>query len=67
MASLVEAHPAFSLEAERAYRRFGDKPLMEQFLQDLARAKAPGRPDVPARAAARKTMRASAVTGASVR
>ena len=41
MASLVEAHPAFSLEAERAYRRFGDKPLMEQFLQDLARAKAP--------------------------
>ena len=64
MASLVEAHPTFSLEAERAYRRFGDKPLMEEFLQDLARAKAPRRPDVPARAAARKTMRASAVTGA---
>ena len=41
MASLVEAHPTFSLEAERAYRRFGDKPLMEEFLQDLARAKAP--------------------------
>ncbi|MGO8178751.1 adenylate/guanylate cyclase domain-containing protein [Rhizobium leguminosarum] len=41
MASLVEAHPAFSLEAERAYRRFGDEPLMEEFLQDLARAKAP--------------------------
>ncbi|NKM65032.1 adenylate/guanylate cyclase domain-containing protein [Rhizobium leguminosarum bv. viciae] len=41
MASLVEAHPAFSLEAERAYRRFGDKPLMEEFLQDLARARAP--------------------------
>ena len=41
MASLVEAHPTFSLEGERAYRRFGDKPLMEEFLQDLARAKAP--------------------------
>jgi len=41
MASLVEAHPTFSLASERAYRRFGDKPLMEEFLQDLARAKAP--------------------------
>lgn len=41
MARLVEAHPAFSLEAERAYRRFGDRPLMEEFLQDLAKAKAP--------------------------
>ena len=41
MANLVEAHPTFSLEGERAYRRSGDKPLMEEFLQDLARAKAP--------------------------
>ncbi|TIP95887.1 MAG: tetratricopeptide repeat protein [Mesorhizobium sp.] len=41
MAKLVEAHPAFSLEAERGYRRFGDRPLMEEFLQDLAKAKAP--------------------------
>ena len=41
MAKLVEAHPTFSLEAERAYRRFGDRPLMDQFLKDLARAKAP--------------------------
>ena len=41
MANLVEAHPTFSLEAERAYRRFGDRPLMDQFLKDLARAKAP--------------------------
>jgi adenylate cyclase len=30
------------LEAERSYRRFGNKPLMEQFLNDLTRAKAPG-------------------------
>lgn len=41
MANLIEAHPAFSLERERAYRRFGDRPLMDQFLSDLARAKAP--------------------------
>ena len=41
MANLIEAHPTFSLEAERAYRRFGDRPLMDQFLKDLARAKAP--------------------------
>ena len=41
MANLIEAHPTFSLEAERAYRRFGDRPLMDQFLSDLARAKAP--------------------------
>ena len=41
VAKLIEAHPTFSLEAERAYRRFGDKPLMDQFLKDLARAKAP--------------------------
>ena len=41
MASLIETRPAFSLEAERAYRRFGDKPLMDEFLRDLARAKAP--------------------------
>ncbi|RWB32898.1 tetratricopeptide repeat protein [Mesorhizobium sp.] len=41
MAKLIEAHPEFSLEAERAYRRFGDRPLMQEFLQDLAQAKAP--------------------------
>ncbi|MBB3236920.1 adenylate/guanylate cyclase domain-containing protein [Phyllobacterium endophyticum] len=41
LTSLIETRPTFSLEAERAYRRFGDKPLMDEFLQDLARAKAP--------------------------
>ena len=41
MANLIEALPTFSLERERAYRRFGDRPLMDQFLSDLARAKAP--------------------------
>lgn len=41
MANLIEAQPTFSLETERAYRRFGDRPLMDEFLSDLARAKAP--------------------------
>jgi adenylate cyclase len=41
MASLVRADPEFSLGDERVYRRFGDTPLMERFLEDLARAKAP--------------------------
>ena len=41
MASLVKAKPDFSLQSERDYRRFGDSPLMKQFLADLARAKAP--------------------------
>ncbi len=41
MVSLTKANPDFSLDAERAYRRFGNTPLMERFLADLARAKAP--------------------------
>lgn len=41
MANLVGAQPTFSLESERSYRRFGNKPLMDQFLKDLTRAKAP--------------------------
>jgi adenylate cyclase len=41
MANLIEAQPTFSLAAERSYRRFGDRPLMDRFLSDLARAKAP--------------------------
>jgi adenylate cyclase len=41
MANLVAAQPTFSLESERSYRRFGNKPLMDQFLKDLTRAKAP--------------------------
>ncbi len=42
MARLVEADPEFSLAVERNYRRFGDSSLMDRFLSDLARAKAPG-------------------------
>jgi adenylate cyclase len=41
MANLVRANPEFTLKSERDYRRFGDSPLMEQFLTDLGRAKAP--------------------------
>jgi adenylate cyclase len=41
MARLVAADPQFSLAAERDYRRFGNSPLMDRFLADLARAKAP--------------------------
>ena len=41
MTNLMKAQPTFSLERERAYRRFGDRPLMDKFLSDLARAKAP--------------------------
>ncbi|MBB3233632.1 adenylate/guanylate cyclase domain-containing protein [Phyllobacterium endophyticum] len=41
MARLVQSNPKFSLAAERDYRRFGTSPLMDRFLQDLARAKAP--------------------------
>lgn len=41
MGSLVKANPTFSLKSERDYSRFGDSPLMKQFLSDLARAKAP--------------------------
>lgn len=41
MGSLVAVDPGFSLNAERTYRRFGDTPLMERFLVDIARARAP--------------------------
>lgn len=41
MARLVQTKPEFSLASERNYRRFGNSPLMEQFLQELSRAKAP--------------------------
>ena len=41
MARLIAANPQFSLAAERNYRRFGNSPLMDRFLADLARAKAP--------------------------
>ncbi|TLX08086.1 adenylate/guanylate cyclase domain-containing protein [Rhizobium sp. MHM7A] len=41
MARLVKASPDLSLAKEREYRRFGDSDLMERFLADLARARAP--------------------------
>lgn len=41
MARLRQAKPEFSLATERSYRRFGDFPLMDRFLGDLARAQAP--------------------------
>ena len=44
MARLVREDPRFSLATERALRRFGDSPLMEQFLADLVLAGAPPGP-----------------------
>ncbi|MBY5827576.1 adenylate/guanylate cyclase domain-containing protein [Rhizobium leguminosarum] len=41
MAQLLAAEPDFSLADERDLRRFGNLPLMEKFLKDLGRAKAP--------------------------
>jgi adenylate cyclase len=41
MAQLVKADSSFSLASEATYRRFGDSPLMERYLADLARAQAP--------------------------
>jgi adenylate cyclase len=41
MSLLRTASPKFSLAVEREYRRFGNSPLMERFLADLARANAP--------------------------
>jgi adenylate cyclase len=41
MAQLLAAKPEFSLAAERDYHRFGNSPLMDRFLAQLARAKAP--------------------------
>ena len=41
MAQLLAAKPDFSIATEREYRRFGNSPLMERFLSDLASAKAP--------------------------
>lgn len=41
MAQLVAADGDFSLASEASYRRFGNSPLMEQYLSELARAQAP--------------------------
>ncbi|TCN28460.1 adenylate/guanylate cyclase domain-containing protein [Sinorhizobium americanum] len=41
MAQLTNVNPQFSLAEERVYRRFGDSPLMDRFLSQLAEAKAP--------------------------
>lgn len=44
MARLLRLDPRFTLASERTLRRFGDSPLMEQFLADLALAGAPPGP-----------------------
>jgi adenylate cyclase len=41
MARLLKSNPKFSMAVERKYRRFGVSDLMERFLADLARARAP--------------------------
>ncbi|WP_026614827.1 adenylate/guanylate cyclase domain-containing protein [Ensifer aridi] len=41
MARLTDVDPEFSLAGERANRRFGNSPLMDQFLSQLAQARAP--------------------------
>ena len=41
LAQLLRIEPGFSLAAERATRRFGDSPLMQRYLADLAAAEAP--------------------------
>lgn len=41
MKQLTALEPGFSIEAERAQRRFGDSPLMQRYLDDLSTAGAP--------------------------
>ncbi|MRH98212.1 adenylate/guanylate cyclase domain-containing protein [Agrobacterium tumefaciens] len=41
MGSLIKANPSFSLKSERQFSRFGDSPVMQQFLIDLESADAP--------------------------
>ena len=41
MAQLVAADSSFSLASETTYRRFGNSPLMEKYLSELAQAQAP--------------------------
>lgn len=41
MTRLAAQDPSFSLAAERRLRRFGDSPLMQRYLDDLAAAGAP--------------------------
>ncbi|MCG5481748.1 adenylate/guanylate cyclase domain-containing protein [Sinorhizobium alkalisoli] len=41
MAQLTQVEPQFSLATERANRRFGNSPLMDEFLSQLAEARAP--------------------------
>lgn len=41
MAQLVAADASFSLASEATYRRFGNSPLMERYLSELAQAQAP--------------------------
>jgi adenylate cyclase len=55
MQRLLAAEPTFSLTVERRLRRFGDSPVMERYLADLALAGAPP----GAGQAARPTVRAA--------
>ena len=55
MAQLVAADSSFSLDSEATYRRFGNSPLMERYLSDLARAQAPKTADNKSRTAERAT------------
>lgn len=41
MGNLIKVNPSFSLKSEREYGRFGTSSLMEKFLVDLERSKAP--------------------------
>ena len=55
MARLIAIDPAFSVAVERRLRRFGDSPLMQLYLTDLAAAGAPpglGQAAVPQQPAA---------------
>jgi adenylate cyclase len=49
MAQLVAADSSFSLASEAEYRRFGNSPLMEKYLAELAQAQAPKTADSRAR------------------
>lgn len=55
MAQLVSADGGFSLASEAEYRRFGNSPLMERYLEELTQAEAPETADDRSRIAERAT------------
>ena len=55
MAQLVSAEAGFSLASETEYRRFGNSPLMERYLAELAQAQAPKTAGERSRSAERAT------------